>query len=67
MFAKQFGSGDAGGAGGFAAEAAGSDLGFGFQDQFVRDFTHDAIADFECSQTLQQVDRAVDLDGGCER
>ena len=67
LLTEQFGSGDAGGAGGFAAEAAGSDLGFGFQDQFVRDLTHDTVADFECSQALQQVDRAVDLDGSCER
>ena len=61
------GSGDAGGTGRFAAEAACSHLGLGVEDLLLRDFANNSVADLERSQALVEIDRPVDLDGAGQR
>ena len=56
-------AGDAGGAGGLAAEAVAADEGFVLQDVFVGDFSHDAVHDLQCAEGFGEVHRAADLDG----
>src|SRR5487761_1426911 len=53
----------AGGTGRFAAQAAGADLGFGVQNLLIVHLAHHALANIECPQALQQVDRPIDFDG----
>ena len=52
FLAEQLRAGDAGGAGRFAAEAVGADLGLGVEDLLVGHFADDAVAPFERPQAL---------------
>ena len=64
---EEFGSGDAGGGGGFTAEAAGTHFGFGIEDVLVTDLADDAVGDFEGAEAFFQVYRAVDFDRAGDR
>ena len=56
-------AGDAGGAGGFAAEAPATDLGLGVENFLIGDALDHAAHQVEGPETFFQVDRAVDFDG----
>src|SRR5207237_5456667 len=63
LFAKKLAvAGDAGGAGGFAAEAVAADQGLVLQNIFVGHFADDAIHDLQGAERFGEVDGAADLD-----
>ena len=67
LFPQPLGSGDAGGAGGLAAQPSGPHPGLRIHDFLVRYHAHHAVAKLQSSQALFEIHRAIDLDRGCDR
>lgn len=63
LIAEEAGTGDAGGAGGLTAEAAGGDFGFGVEHFLVRNLADDSLHVVQRPEALAEIHGAVDFDG----
>ena len=67
LIAEEPCAGHARGAGRFAAETAGGNLGLRVENFLIADLPHDAVHVVERSQALPQVHRPIDFDGAGNR